>query len=347
MDRDIRELPVLIIVGKGRSGTTMLQAMLDAHPNLQAPFEARFFLLFRKRYRGRNTVWDEAAVDRLLEDLSLDPKIRLFWDLDEVLLRKLLLGLPAPNDISDLLRAIYLSAVSPFPKEEIALLCDKNPIHTFYLEELLALFPKAKCLHLVRDYRANVNSVRKYAPQIDPRHVARKWKHMNELVEAQKAQFPDRFHTLRYEDLIEDPAGHLEAICKFAGLPYHANMAKYYEVLPAFVEQYVNGAKSEEAKAHRQKTLSTMHANVSSAPNPALAHGWRKNLKESEIIAAEAICGKYGERYGYQREHVHTAADHSSFGVRLRYALKDLKRTVYFDMPHRFRKHFFKPKMPN
>ncbi len=42
--------PMLFILGKERSGTTLLQTLLDTHPNIVGPPESKFVLLLYPRF---------------------------------------------------------------------------------------------------------------------------------------------------------------------------------------------------------------------------------------------------------------------------------------------------------
>ena len=46
------DIQIIFVLARGRSGTTLLQTILDSHPNIQAPFESRFAIHYRHRYLG-------------------------------------------------------------------------------------------------------------------------------------------------------------------------------------------------------------------------------------------------------------------------------------------------------
>ena len=71
------DLPIVFILGKGRSGTTLLQTMLDAHPNTIAPIESRFVVHFKNRY-GQVTKWTSDRKSAFIQDVLEEQKIKFF-----------------------------------------------------------------------------------------------------------------------------------------------------------------------------------------------------------------------------------------------------------------------------
>lgn len=47
-------LPIFFIIGRGRSGSTLLQMMLDAHPNIKIPGEGDSLCIYTKNMQIRN-----------------------------------------------------------------------------------------------------------------------------------------------------------------------------------------------------------------------------------------------------------------------------------------------------
>ena len=64
----IAGLPVFFIIGRPRSGTTLLQLFFDAHPNVQMPSECMFMF---QLYHVFNpiTSWDTAVIDSFITAL--------------------------------------------------------------------------------------------------------------------------------------------------------------------------------------------------------------------------------------------------------------------------------------
>lgn len=127
-----RELPLIFIGGVPRSGTTLMRAMLDAHPDVRCGQETRVvprILQMRQHWmRSQKEVvrLEQAGVSKTV----LDNAIAAFCL--EVIVRH---GEPAPR------------------------LCNKDPLVLKMGTYVLDLFPNAKFLFMVRDGRATVHSI--------------------------------------------------------------------------------------------------------------------------------------------------------------------------------------------
>src|SRR5690554_6308474 len=73
--------PIAFLVAKDRSGTTLLQTMLDSHPNICAPLESRFVLHLKSRYQHK-VHWNDRLKARFTKDLFEEEKMVLLWELD-------------------------------------------------------------------------------------------------------------------------------------------------------------------------------------------------------------------------------------------------------------------------
>jgi hypothetical protein len=96
--------PFLFIVGSGRSGTTMLRAMLDSHPELDVPPESHFIpALVAQRVRFERA--GGVVVQLLCRALQAN---RWFvrWGLDAVQLR-VQLSDAAPSTLAHAIRGVY------------------------------------------------------------------------------------------------------------------------------------------------------------------------------------------------------------------------------------------------
>ena len=192
---DTKQSPVFI-VGFPRSGTTLLEQMLDAHPTLQSMDERPFF----------NMLSDELAN----------------------------LGVNVPQDLyrfnqrdCDELRKRYLVLVS----EKVARnwksqLVDKNPLNMMWLPFIHRLFPNAKftlalrhpCDVLLSCYMQNFRSsvlIKASAslPELATAYVTamRHWLHHVDI-------FQPNVLISRYEDLVADPVSQTGRIAKFLEL---------------------------------------------------------------------------------------------------------------------------------
>ncbi|CAH2074798.1 unnamed protein product, partial [Iphiclides podalirius] len=196
-----RELPLIFIGGVPRSGTTLMRAMLDAHPDVRCGQETRVvprILQMRQhwmRSQKESMRLEQAGVSKEV----LDNAIAAFCL--EVIVRH---GEPAPR------------------------LCNKDPLVLKMGTYVLELFPNAKFLFMVRDGRATVHSIISRKVTITGfdlssyRQCLTKWNHAVDLMHQQcKLLGPAQCLLVRYESLVLAPAATMRRVLAFLQLPWH------------------------------------------------------------------------------------------------------------------------------
>ncbi|MEO6882735.1 MAG: sulfotransferase [Bacteroidia bacterium] len=281
----VEQVPFFFILGKSRSGTTLLQTILDAHPNAMVPVESIFLVYLKKKYfRIKN--WNENRVNQFINDLYKERKFRYFWNEDREKLRADLQAIPK-NKISFALlcKYIYLNYSSVFTKENIQLIGDKNPVYPFFISDILEVFPDAKFIHLIRDYRDVIVSSREALTNRSAAYFAYEWRDVNERIEKEKAKHSSAFYTLKYEDLITDPEFFLKEVCAFLMLSYSPKILDFYNRPENY---FYNKA----------------HDNTRQPINKKSMDKWKSKLSEKEILIADFIAGTFAKKYNYESEDI-------------------------------------------
>ena len=158
--KNLHHIQLVFLVSRGRSGSTMLQNILDAHPNICAPLESKFVLHLKSKYKNISH-WNNKTINQFITDLYTNRKIRLFWNIDKKNLYDLFSQYKIES-FADACKIIYLSFPSVHTKNNVTVIIDKNPAHSRFIYELYTVFPNAKFIHLVRDPRATTNSLNTY-----------------------------------------------------------------------------------------------------------------------------------------------------------------------------------------
>ncbi|XP_048877102.1 protein-tyrosine sulfotransferase 2 [Brienomyrus brachyistius] len=206
-----RDAPLVFVGGVPRSGTTLMRAMLDAHPHVRCGEETRVIprlLALRQgwaRPGQERQRLDEAGVNQEV----LDSAVAAF--LLEVIARH---GEPAP------------------------LLCNKDPFTLKSAVYLSHLFPNSKFLLMLRDGRAAVHSMISRRVTIagfdlsSYRDCLSKWNHAVEAMLAQCMQVGSaRCMTVRYESLVLQPRATLQAVLHFLDVPWHEGVLHHEEAI--------------------------------------------------------------------------------------------------------------------
>jgi hypothetical protein len=328
---EIDRMPFFFIVGRGRSGTTLLQTMLDANPAVIVPFESRLIMHLQKEY-AHVTKWDAALVGKFLADLSTDVYYSKYWKMEESALKKAIAAIPAESlSFSILCKLVYLSFPSAYHKSKVRIIGDKNPVYSIFIEELRTIFPEAKFIHLVRDHRDNVVSFKKvFKKDGSPAVLAKGWKIYNEIIEHSKKRDPKHFLTLRYEDLVSDLALTLQRVCDFLSIPFDPGMLEYQ-----------SGLMQENGNI-LGKVMAELHPNLTGPVTAAQVDKWKMELSSNDLSLIESMVGKTAERYSY-----HPAGIRKQFFFRSVYAafrnrLQIAVTKTYYRIPLYLRKRMRK-----
>ncbi len=328
----LSKIPFVFIIGRPRSGTTMLRFMLDAHPNIRIPLESAFIKNLFPKY-GKIKIWDEKTVLTFFEELLRQPQYNL-WTIDNDFLKQELLKVPENSTFQDICKIIYLNTISFFEKNEIKILADKNPPYTLSIPLLLKIFPDARFIYIVRDYRDNVLSMKNVdfeKPWLPS--LAYRWRYYNKIFLKSYNKDKSRFHIVKYEDLVKEPEKYLTKLCEFLNVNFIEDMIHY------------NRIKDEVLKTYPQKLIDVYLKSLFEPVSPNKVEQWKNKMTKIEIQKCDMIVGKYAEIMHYQRIYkkknilLFIGCLPGMFYGRLYYIILDTAKVM---LPSKLREMFFK-----
>ncbi|MFI6506668.1 sulfotransferase family protein [Streptosporangium sp. NPDC050855] len=271
----------IFILGCPRSGTTMLQLMLHAHPRIAIPPETRFMIsAYQRRLRFGDL--EDAGRRRELAEWVVDRRQTRFHELnldrDEVL-GQIVTGPPTLGSALGIVLRAYAAAQGK------ARWGDKRPSYFQYTDVLLRLFPDAQFVHLIRDGRDCVASLKEMPWYNGSLYSAVSvWAEAIDFARHGAPRLPGgSYHELRYEDLTADPESHLRRLCEFLGEDYDPAMCD-----PAAVAGVAVPARK------------TWHALTHGEVTTARAGSWRERLDRAEISLCESVLADRLKTYGYE-----------------------------------------------
>ncbi len=286
---NIEDLPIFFIIGRPRTGTSLLRTLFDAHPNVNIAIECQFIVNLYSKY-GKIKNWSESKILSFYKDLKHEFMFE-FWTIDREKLKRDLLNCTGKTDYSTICKTVMYNYSSFFRKDNIIMLGDKNPGYTIYTKKLLDIFPEAKFIFINRDYRDNYDSLTKVdfeLPFISL--VSYKWKYFYKFYLKSKDRNPDRYFYLKYENLVRKPKEVFRELCNFVGVPEYDEALDFYKMYDQFKSTY-----PEKLIRKYQNSLfnpiSTKKAGV-----------YRNSLKKRKIMRADYVVGEYAEKAGYTRE---------------------------------------------
>jgi len=275
----VRKAP-FFIVGSGRSGTTLLQALIDAHPNIAIPPESHWYDRIEPLIPAYGDLRVSSNRRRFIADLLSDAYIKQ-WRLDAT-----------PDDIEQrLTRADRIAIAEAFfslyaEKHGATRWGDKTPDHIRHLEAIHADYPDAKLIHLVRDGRDRAEARRRmiWGPST-AYGIAREWR---SEVMRWKA-FCDRHGTantllIRYEELVRDPRETVARIFAFLDEPNVDTVSRYTST-PLTREL---SAKQSRWHSSLARSISTKKIGI-----------YRRALSRRDVEIFEAVARDAMLEYGY------------------------------------------------
>lgn len=300
------QLSLHFIIGPHRSGTTLLTSILNAHPQLLSTPEFRFVLHFMAKYGQQTAVTPDFAIafNRYIHQIFGQEKAQNIWSFMQFspdIYGQLDGQKLAAYNFCQLYKLLLINVMLPSKNyAQIQTIVDKNPHYTFYIPQLLDLFPSARFLVAMRDYRAI------YLSKRDSRrtkastlfHAVR----INEFLRCAYTahQHPNTpTHLVPYEHLAAQPSQTIQGICHFLDLPFNEGMLSPQERLQNLT------AATDKLAGRDQKIITELVKPI----NTSRIDAWKTKLTDEELTIIEAICGEMGQLFGYQPSpHISSAA---------------------------------------
>jgi hypothetical protein len=294
----------IIVVGCPRSGTTLLQLMLHAHPRIAIPPETRFLLT---GYRARREFGDLTAAEnrRALAKWIVGRRTH-FADLGldrRQIVEEIVAG---PPTLGSAFAIVFRAYARRFDKPRWG---DKRPAYLQNLHVIHRLFPDAQIVNIVRDGRDCVASLKEMPwNRMDIYQMIEMWNRGVDYGRRAGAVLgPGSYHELSYERLVADPGPELMALCQFLGEDYDDAMTA-----PAQV--------ARDAVPERK----SWHENTHGPVTTARVGRWRGRLTPWEIALCEAAMGSRLRSFGYEL----TGAGSPGTGPRVRYLARAARGTL-------------------
>lgn len=262
----------IFIVGAPRSGTSLLRNLLNRHSRIALADETYFFYYVYNRRGSFGNLSDLSNRKRLVSRFLETTRIKT-QGFDLPALRKTLEeGADSYEAFFDILLKTYASQQGKRRYGE------KTPQHASESETLIRMFPDCKVIHLIRDPRDVVVSLKRM-PWGDRSVVsnAKQWVACTRgALQIRRSQ---NYHQLHYEDLVTDPERSLGLICEFLGESFESGM--------------LDPDSGQKAKAwwfeRAQKAVSTERIEK-----------WRDELSALEVGLIEWVTRPTMEKLGYE-----------------------------------------------
>jgi len=288
----------VFICGYMKSGTTLLLELLDGHEELIVmPGDSRMIAWINKHsnmsWMERLKGWDTHWISRLINPTGQKP----FWIMGE----NETPYLDFLNYLNYWLENLPQSAYSPFLAAVLAFYCansrrattpklwiEKTPENELNVDQILTFFPSARFIHIIRDPRSNIASLKRLFKlrnwSWDTEAYAYSIRNSIEIGFLNQERLgDDKYHILRYEDLVTNPEATIKNVARFLGI-------RMNKIL---LSPSINGlpAKSNTMFEDRQ---------IQGKIFTTLTNKWKTELDSQEQKMIWAILHSVTNRLGYK-----------------------------------------------
>lgn len=179
---------------------------------------------------------------------------------------------------------------------------EKTPTHIFHIDEIVKAVPNALFVEIKRDARDVLASKKtrrmevwtsdKYAEKrqhknlekaFDPLWDTLSWQTAVRTGNAARAKYPEKFYSVRYEDLVKNPEGEICKICDFAKMDFEPEMLDITAR---------NSAISNESESEKPGIVSTSVGR------------WQSVLTTAEVAVIQWRTGSELKKAGYELKRI-------------------------------------------
>lgn len=269
--------------GQGKSGTTWVQLLLDAHPEISCGGEAHFFDMLAPamqqaflRYRHQ-----------------LDDNNKLFHELPGFALPE------QPHAFAALRGAVVTALLEQARGQEPRALGERTPANVEHMDLIWEIFPQARFIHVMRDPRDVAVSLWHHGKRIQEGgfakqygtidklavHLCKSWASWMQRCEKLSAERPGQYLEVRYEDLLASGPVALSRMLEFLSI----------EPDPEAVTRCLKAASFEKLSGGRGHG----EEDTSSHFRKGVSGDWHNHLKPETAHEIRALAAPQLERLGY------------------------------------------------
>ena len=295
----------IFIIGTERSGSNLLRLILNAHSEIAVSHPPHVMSYFGPLEKYYGDLSYESNFRRLTRDVITHLRSHIHpWEVEvdeETLVRA-----ASPRDLFGIYAALYEQFMKATGKRYWG--C-KSTFMIHYVKRILASYPEAKLIWLIRDPRdvALSSQVSVFNPY-HPYYTARLWAKQQELgLQLEATCRPANLLRVHYEALISNPHETVERICRFIGVSFEQTMLRFFETREA-------RTSASLAQDWRNTAVPILSDN---------ANKFLSRMSAEDIAIIEAVAGETMQKLNYQKVGAEVSAKPAGALRRAHYRLKN------------------------
>lgn len=292
----LNQISLNFIISKERTGSSLLTALLNKHPQILATSEEPFLLYFYRSYKNK-VFKTKKDVEAFYEKFWLmhEKSLTLYFSSKQEAIDntvKLIQENPNSNFI-DFCKAVYLQFLPQKDKSKVTTIIDKQLKYSFHLPQIVNYVPKAKYIFLVREPKANIYScINRKIGKNNISYQAEIWNLYTKGI----IQFQDKLNsiTITYEELILETEKTLNKITTFLNVSGIENFEGHQTDFDQLIESKANKLDDQFIKQ-----LKEFHSGLLSPIDSSKITEFQKHFSETEYKKIEYITTNNAKYFGY------------------------------------------------
>lgn len=261
----------LFLVGMPRSGTKLLRTLLNRSPYVGIPeVETEFLPFLAARWDRWGDLRDPARFSAFYAEVTRLPYFLTTREYTgRIIAERDWYAASGGFSVAEVFEALLRHDTDTPPGSD-RVWGDKSPSYIGHIPLIRRLYPGARFIHIVRDVRDHVLSMKK-AWNKHPIRAAQRWVDGVEAARRDAAAIPGAYVELRYEDLIAEPEPLLRRCCALLEIPFDPAMLDPGRVTENLGDAVgVRGLKRDNAGKWRERMDPALLARVEAIAGPVL-----------------------------------------------------------------------------
>jgi len=283
---------LFFIIGRPRSGTTLLRSILDAHSKIIVPPEYPVLLKILKNKPQFSYLSNRQRENFFKNVTSIVQPEYISYDLlgvDKDVFFSRLCALNENISFNEAFKLFVSHCSSSVIDEKPLLVGDKNPVYVFLMKKLIKQFDDASFVILIRDPRDQFASLKKFEFEAtNPILQALRWKKLISNYERIKKKYPERVFLVSYEKVVQQPEKCISEICQFLGVEYNDDLLNFSKLMLL------------QSQDNNVSLFTKYHDSLTKPLSINKIDFWKESLTCREIAKMQYVTAQKMKMYGYE-----------------------------------------------